>query len=651
MGPDGLARAAALFSALSHTPLALLSESSLKAVMRGESADAGVSALLELLLSLTAALATDGSETDGSSSTALPAQQADSVARSLLDALSRMSSHTLAAALAAFPHLGLSNSGARLLSKLSTEYAKRPVQQPDPALVLAVLRGLAGAADASDAASGGASGSVLRSITTALLTRLWDDLRPALTGLSSSDLVAATGLLARLGCLSPATRWKAEAAEAVAAELRSRLAPDGLQPSMVAAVPGLLHTLQQAEQHPGSRELAAEVQRAVDEALQHAPAGALWRSVVELVRQQDGARASFEDGGLGAQLLDAVAPRLADIVAAAAERRASRSSDGDSDGDGTPAGAQAQEDAEADACAPDLDTLPAVVEVWAKQQGRTRSYGAALLAWLDLPCVIEAALGQLVTAVGGDGAGDGTTTQKLQPAPLDSRSWHALARLLRAVVQVVEISAAVVQERRRRREQQGKDKTAGQQQQEGHYHVPADEHEEGDDLDVEVAPPMGFVGDCLSVVQAQGRPPGNGGAAKCAASDAVSLLWSLSVLGALDLGLWDVLAIALDKPGLEFDEQQLAAVFEAHALVLLRLHGVQPLPTPAGELQRCRSAYWAHFLAPQAASRAALAGSLARAGLLQTAAATVQGQGHLLLLDCLDAGECLEVGDKACLCS
>ncbi len=44
------------------------------------------------------------------------------------------------------------------------------------------------------------------------------------------------------------------------------------------------------------------------------------------------------------------------------------------------------------------------------------------------------------------------------------------------------------------------------------------------------------------------------------AGAAVRLLWSLAVLGGLDLNLWDSIAAALDRPGLVLSSADLARV-------------------------------------------------------------------------------------------
>lgn len=50
--------------------------------------------------------------------------------------------------------------------------------------------------------------------------------------------------------------------------------------------------------------------------------------------------------------------------------------------------------------------------------------------------------------------------------------------------------------------------------------------------------------------------------ASCSAQSAVTLLWCLAVSGALMLELWDALAVALDRPGVGLEQQQLQQVRE-----------------------------------------------------------------------------------------
>lgn len=51
--------------------------------------------------------------------------------------------------------------------------------------------------------------------------------------------------------------------------------------------------------------------------------------------------------------------------------------------------------------------------------------------------------------------------------------------------------------------------------------------------------------------------------AHCSAGAVAQLVWALAVLGALDLGLWDVLALALDRPGQVLGEQTLLSQVSA----------------------------------------------------------------------------------------
>jgi hypothetical protein len=613
LGPAGLLRAAAGFAALGAAPAPLLAEAPLKALLRGDGADAGAAALLEVLLGLAAG-------GDGGGAAQLPPAAAEAACRALLDALPRLSPPALAAVLAAFPRLGLAGAGGRLLAKLSGEYARRPVVGPDPSLVLAVLRGLEGAA------AGPGGDAAARGVTGALLNRLWDDLRPALPGLSAADVVAAAGLLARLGCLSPATPWKAAAADALGAELRARLAPPALRADMFAALPALAAALRRAEPQPGARELAAEAARCVDGALAEAAPAALWRCALALTRLEPAVRdaafappaaaAEGNSGGaggldaLGARIICALGPRMAEVAAAVGSERgpdAPGSGGGNSSSSGGGGGGHEP--------ALSLEAIVTLVEAWARlRDAAARAGGGGLLAWLDAPPVARAACVPLAAAAHASL----DAPQAVVPgAVLDTAGWHALARLLRAAVDVLSASAEEEDGRARRRRRDAADASSD---------PPAAEQE--------AVPPAALLAEALALVEALGPA----GAAACAPADAASLLWSASVLGGLGLSHWDVLAVALDRPGVAFDEAQLAAVFEAHALVLLRLHGATPLPTPPGELSRCRGAYWAR-LAPSAGARAALAGALARGGLLPPGAgATAQEQGHLLVVDCVDPG-------------
>lgn len=630
LGAGGLTRAAAAFAQLAHVPAALLGEAALKAVMRGDGADAGASAVLELLLALAPVATGTGAGGGAGAGAAMPQELANNVSRALLDALGRLSPPTLAAALAAFHQLALGAAGARLLSKLSADLAKRPVAEPGRGLVLAVMRGLAGAVDGMDAAAGG--GGSLRHVSGALLTRLWSDLQPELPELTGDELAAAIDLMARLGCLSPSTPWKARAAEALSAEARARLAPRGerLQAAL-AALPSLQAALAVAEAHPGGRELAAEVQHALDEALAGAPLQVLWACALGMAQAEGGADGrAFAPGGCGSKLLEAVAPRLAGALAPAPGGGSGRRVSGGAEAEG----AQQQEQiAELGLAALDLAGLAAIVEAWLRQPASVRDHSAALVTWLDSPAVVAAALGPLHTPAGA-GAPEQADQQAppLQPGPrpLSAASWRLLERLLRGAVSVVEASVEAKQHAAAGTAAEAPDGEGG---------AAAAVAAAAAAL-VEAQLPASLVASCLSLIEAQGAPPGNGGAAECGAADAVSLLWSLSVLRVLGLQHWDVLAIALDKPGISFDQVQLAAVFEAHALVLLRLHGVAPLPTPAGKLQECRDAYWARRLAASAPARAALSGALERAGALpRGAGVTAQEHGHLLLVDCIDHGE------------
>jgi hypothetical protein len=51
-----------------------------------------------------------------------------------------------------------------------------------------------------------------------------------------------------------------------------------------------------------------------------------------------------------------------------------------------------------------------------------------------------------------------------------------------------------------------------------------------------------------------------GGVFSCSAESAVSLLWGLAVADALMLELWDAISVALDKPGVGLQPQQLQQV-------------------------------------------------------------------------------------------
>ncbi len=662
LGPDGFGRAATTLARLGGVPSSLLGEVPLKALMRGDGADRGAVAILEVLLGL--ASSSDGVGGKGCRAQQLPAQQADAVVRALLDALSRISPAMLAAVLAALPRLGLGAAGARLLAKLSGEYARRPVPAPDAALLLAVLRGVSDMVDAADEPSGGSGGgggssskaggggsaAALRNSAAALLNRLWDDARPLLPAMADADLWAAAALLAQLGCLAPATPWKARAADAVAAEVRARLHPASLRADRVAALPSLVTALA-AGQQPGSKELVAAVQAAFDRALRDAPAGRLWACFLGLAQLEPAQRAavfSGDSGGGGAvalRVLEGAAPGLAHVVAAAAVAAEQRAGGAD---DAAESDMQA---AEAAVGALDLDTLAFVVSTWAQQPGAPRSNSAALLAWLDLPGVVGAALGAWLPLVDNPDAAAvaaGAPPQLQQPMPLDAAAWRALAALLRGVVDATAHATQAARDSHAERLKQKRDTknaaVGGDQTANDADGDSDNDDEDGRCLDdLEVAPPSSLIAGCLALFEAQGRPTAGAaaaGVAACAAPDAVSLLWSLSALGVLGLGHWDILAVALDQPGLEFTGRQLAEVFEAHALVLLRLHGVAPLPTPAGELQRCCAAYWTHQLVPAAAGRSAMARSLGAAGLLAAGVGiTVQEQGHLLLLDCIDPGE------------
>jgi hypothetical protein len=641
IGPDGLARAGAAFVRLGHAPTPMLGETPLKAVLRGDSADAGASALLEMLLGLAA-----GDGGGNGDLVQLPQEHAECIARVLLDVLPRLSPQMVAAVLAAFPRLGLAAATARLLAKFLAEYVRRPVPQPGPALVLAVLRGLA----ASSGSKGGPGDAALRGVPAALLSRLWEDLKPDLPALPARDFAAAAGLLAQLGCLSPATPWKAAIAEALTAELRARLAPAAPQPAMIAALPTFAVTLHEADQQLGTRELAAQLGRTLEAMLSHAPPAALWLCVLELAGLEpqlqialfgpstgatgsgvagSGPEAAAGLSALGARILETVAPHMAAIAAAAAAASPSQPKiDGAS-------GSAAEAATVTGAAPPTLEVLAAVAEAWARQPtARVRANGAGLLAWLDAPPVLAAAFAPLmpVVEVDGDAAVEGDAGQGPHlvrvPVALDASAWHTLARLASAVVDIV---SAAEEEAQQQRHRQG----AGTGADGGDAAA-----YKGDQTVAELAPPAALLAECLALLDGQGPPPGTCGAAACSAADAVALLWSTSVLGALGLSHWDVLAVALDTAqGAPFSEAQLARVFEAHALVLLRIHGVAALQTPPGELMRCRAAYWEAYLAPVAGLRATLAGALGRAGLLPPGGGvTVQEQGHLLVLDCVAPG-------------
>jgi hypothetical protein len=59
-----------------------------------------------------------------------------------------------------------------------------------------------------------------------------------------------------------------------------------------------------------------------------------------------------------------------------------------------------------------------------------------------------------------------------------------------------------------------------------------------------------------------------GGVFACSAESAVSLLWGLAVADGLMLELWDAMAVALDKPDVGLQQQQLQQVRFASEAVL-----------------------------------------------------------------------------------
>lgn len=131
-----------------------------------------------------------------------------------------------------------------------------------------------------------------------------------------------------------------------------------------------------------------------------------------------------------------------------------------------------------------------------------------------------------------------------------------------------------------------------------------------------------------------------GGMAACGTHDAVQLLRGLGIAGVLSYETWDVLSAPLDSTDTPLDNSDLQRVFEAYCLAVLRNSGPTPCEILMPQLLPAGQEFYQSVLGSATASREKLLQALRNAGIVSSLSVSQLGDGHMVLFDVWNPGEC-----------